>query len=178
MKEIKSVSGINNKGGDSSLKRIGNFIKEARLSRNQSIEELASNLKIGALQLEAIEEGNEEKLPEKGKYHISGGEAPIVLPRSTGVGGRNTHFVLAMANELYQNEENRDLHILSLGTDGNDCDTDAAGAYINYNIFNENNIGDHLDNFSSYDYFEKTNTLIKTGPTGSNVMDLRFIWRE
>ena len=65
MKEIKSVSGINNKGGDSSLKRLGNFIKEARLSKNQSIEELASDLKIGAHQLEAIEEGNEEKLPEK-----------------------------------------------------------------------------------------------------------------
>ena len=65
MKEIKSVSGNNNKGENSSLKRIGNFIKEARLSKNQSIEELASDLKIGAHQLEAIEEGNEEKLPEK-----------------------------------------------------------------------------------------------------------------
>ena len=65
MKEIKSVPGIDNKGGDSSLKRIGKFIKEARLIRNQSIEELASDLKIGAHQLEAIEEGNEEKLPEK-----------------------------------------------------------------------------------------------------------------
>jgi len=65
MEEIKSVSEINNKGEDSSLKRIGNFIKEARLSKNQSIEELASDLKIGAHQLEAIEEGNEEKLPEK-----------------------------------------------------------------------------------------------------------------
>jgi cytoskeletal protein RodZ len=65
LKEIKSVSDNNNKGENPSLKRIGNFIKEARLSRNQSIEELASNLKIGAHQLEAIEEGNEEKLPEK-----------------------------------------------------------------------------------------------------------------
>jgi len=65
LKEIKSVSENNNKGENSSLKRIGNFIKEARLSRNQSIEELASNLKIGTHQLEAIEEGNEEKLPEK-----------------------------------------------------------------------------------------------------------------
>jgi len=65
LKEINSVSESNNKGEDSSLKRIGNFIKEARLSKNQSIEELASDLKIGAHQLEAIEEGNEEKLPEK-----------------------------------------------------------------------------------------------------------------
>jgi len=65
LKEIKSVSGNDKKGEISSLKRIGSFIKEARLSRNQSIEELASDLKIGAHQLEAIEEGNEEKLPEK-----------------------------------------------------------------------------------------------------------------
>ena len=65
MKEIKSVSENDHKGENSSLKRVGNFIKEARLSRNQSIEELASNLKIGAHQLQAIEEGNEEKLPEK-----------------------------------------------------------------------------------------------------------------
>ena len=65
MKEIKSVSGNDNKGENSSLKRIGNFIKEARLSREQSVEELASDLKIGSHQLKAIEEGNEEELPEK-----------------------------------------------------------------------------------------------------------------
>ena len=65
MKEIKSVSDNNNKGTNSSLKRIGNFIKEARLSRDKSVEELASDLKIGAHQLKAIEEGNEEELPEK-----------------------------------------------------------------------------------------------------------------
>ena len=65
MKKIESITEDKNKGENSSLKRIGNFIKEARLSRNQSIEELASDLKIGTHQLKAIEEGNEEKLPEK-----------------------------------------------------------------------------------------------------------------
>jgi cytoskeleton protein RodZ len=65
LKEINSFTENNNKGENSSLKRIGNFIKEARLSRNQSTEELASDLKIGTHQLEAIEEGDEEKLPEK-----------------------------------------------------------------------------------------------------------------
>ena len=64
MEEINSFTEDKNKIESSSLKRIGNFIKESRLSRNQSIEELASDLKIGAHQLEAIEEGNEEKLPE------------------------------------------------------------------------------------------------------------------
>ena len=48
-----------------SLKKIGNFIKEARLSKNQSVNELASNLKISEHQLKAIEEGREDLLPEK-----------------------------------------------------------------------------------------------------------------
>ena len=65
MEEIKLLKEDNNKKDNSSLKRIGNFIKEARLSRDQSIEELAADLKIGAHQLKAIEEGNEEELPEK-----------------------------------------------------------------------------------------------------------------
>ena len=64
MEEIKSNTENNNKNEDSSLKRIGNFIREARLSRDQSVEELASNLKIGAHQLKAIEDGNEDQLPE------------------------------------------------------------------------------------------------------------------
>jgi cytoskeletal protein RodZ len=63
--EIKSNNSDNNSKNKSSLKRIGNFIKEARLSRNKSIEELASDLKIGSHQLQAIEEGNEDHLPEK-----------------------------------------------------------------------------------------------------------------
>ena len=56
---------INFKNENSSLKRIGNFIKEARKSRNLSIEELASDLRMGTHQLLAIEEGNENLLPEK-----------------------------------------------------------------------------------------------------------------
>tara|TARA_Y100000589_G_scaffold296653_1_gene303934 strand:+ start:148 stop:579 length:432 start_codon:yes stop_codon:yes gene_type:complete len=48
-----------------SLTKIGNYIKEARLSRNQSVYELASNLKISEQQLKAIEEGRDDLLPEK-----------------------------------------------------------------------------------------------------------------
>ncbi len=65
MEEIKSTKLDKHSKNNSSLKRIGNFIKEARISRNQSVEELASDLKIGAHQLHAIEEGNEDLLPEK-----------------------------------------------------------------------------------------------------------------
>ena len=48
-----------------SLKKIGNLIKEARLGKNQSVKELASNLKISEQQLKAIEEGRDDLLPEK-----------------------------------------------------------------------------------------------------------------
>ena len=48
-----------------SLKKIGNFIKEARVSKNQSLNELASDLKISEQQLKAIEEGRDDLLPEK-----------------------------------------------------------------------------------------------------------------
>jgi len=65
LNEIEFDKSNNNAKNNSSLKRIGNFIKEARIGRNQSIEELASDLKIGSHQLQAIEEGNEEQLPEK-----------------------------------------------------------------------------------------------------------------
>ena len=65
LEEIKSFTENNNQNENSSLKRIGNFIREARLSRDQSIEELASNLKIGVHQLKAIEDGNQAMLPEQ-----------------------------------------------------------------------------------------------------------------
>jgi len=65
LEEIKSNELEVNSKNNSSLKRIGNFIKEARISRNQSVEELASDLKIGAHQLQAIEEGNKDLLPEE-----------------------------------------------------------------------------------------------------------------
>ncbi len=65
MEEIKSFTENNNKREGSPLKKIGNLIKEARLSRDQSVEQLASILKIGVHQLKAIEDGNEDQLPEE-----------------------------------------------------------------------------------------------------------------
>ena len=65
MKEKKSYTKDDNSQESSSLIRIGNLIKEARLSRNQTLEELAADLKIGAHQLKAIEDGNKDELPEE-----------------------------------------------------------------------------------------------------------------
>ena len=65
LEEIKPYTKNINSKENSSLKRIGNLIKEARLNTNQSIDELAYNLKIGGHQLKAIENGNKDQLPEE-----------------------------------------------------------------------------------------------------------------
>lgn len=113
----------------------------------------------------------------KNQIHISGGEITIDVPSRAGVGGRNTHFVLALASLLYKDKVNHDLKIMSMGTDGVDGETDAAGAFIDYSHFKKNPSKEYLKNFDSYNYFKKVGTLIKTGPTKSNVMDIRFLWR-
>ena len=49
----------------SPLQKVGEFLREARQSRNLSVEDLSSSLRIGKEQLIALEEGNEDSLPEK-----------------------------------------------------------------------------------------------------------------
>ena len=50
---------------NSSLQKVGEFLREARQGRNLSLEDLSASLRIGKEQLIALEEGNEKSLPEK-----------------------------------------------------------------------------------------------------------------
>jgi glycerate-2-kinase len=73
--------------------------------------------------------------------------------------------------------------ILSLGTDGIDGPTDAAGAWgsmATLKRMDELSIDPDrfLDRNDSYHFFQKTGGLIKTGPTGTNVMDLRVLLKK
>ena len=121
----------------------------------------------------------EKNLPKEGQLSISAGETPFQLPSHAKKGGRNTHTVLALAEKIYKNDNNKDIHIQCMGTDGTDGPTDAAGAYINYKIYkNCENSKHFLHDFNSYEYFQKLGTLIKTGPTMSNVTDFRCLWRD
>lgn len=111
---------------------------------------------------------------------ISGGEPVVHLttthwPRK---GGRNQELVLAAAKQL-QATGSQGIVVLSAGTDGEDGPTDAAGAVIDSALLEvaaEQQL--HLDEFleinNSYPFFEKIGGLIKTGPTHTNVMDLRI----
>ncbi len=106
---------------------------------------------------------------------IWGGETTITL-NGDGKGGCNQEFVLAALKELKEGVL-FPFVLLSCGTDGRDGPTDAAGAIITektYKKANELNleISLFLKNNDSYTFFEKIDGLIKTGPTGTNVMDV------
>ena len=70
--------------------------------------------------------------------------------------------------------------MLSCGTDGADGPTDAAGAVIDQNSWQKISLlnlnpGDYLDNNDAYSFFEKMDGLLKTGLTGTNVMDVVIV---
>jgi len=108
---------------------------------------------------------------------ISGGETTVTI-RGKGLGGRNQEFCLAAALELVGTAER--VVILSGGTDGNDGPTPAAGALVDSRTVSRGSaVGLHavefLNNNDSYHFFERTGDLLMTGPTKTNVMDVRLV---
>jgi glycerate 2-kinase len=107
---------------------------------------------------------------------ISGGETTVTL-KGKGKGGRNQEFALAAALEIAGWEE---IMVLSAGTDGTDGPTDAAGAFVDGKTLQRGKTMG-LDPWSflrendSYSFFQKMGDLLITGPTGTNVMDLRIL---
>ena len=103
---------------------------------------------------------------------LSGGETTVTL-RGSGLGGRNQEFVLAAAIAL---DGFGSATIFSAGTDGSDGPTDAAGAIADQNTLRAApGARAFLRENDSYHFFEKVQGLIKTGPTGTNVMDVRIL---
>jgi len=93
------------------------------------------------------------------------------------MGGRNQEFVLAAALAL---EGSDGVTVLSAGTDGTDGPTDAAGAMADSATVSRARTAGldaarFLANNDSYHFFEKIDGLVKTGPTGTNVMDVRVL---
>lgn len=118
---------------------------------------------------------------DKRFLNLSFGELNIKV-LGNGKGGRNTHFALFMGEKIFgenllelDEEELKSLVVFSLGTDGSDGPTDAAGAWLSLSMFKKLDYQSYLQNFDSYSYFENIGGLIKTGPTGTNLMDLRGI---
>jgi glycerate 2-kinase len=107
---------------------------------------------------------------------LSGGETTVTI-RGKGLGGRNQEFVLAAALAL---ETTGSVTIFSGGTDGRDGPTDAAGAVADLATLAQARAlkldpQTFLDHNDSYHFFERVGGLVKTGPTGTNVMDVRLL---
>lgn len=114
---------------------------------------------------------------------ILGAGETTVSVKGNGQGGRNQELALAAALEMSRKFTERNILLLSAGTDGQDGPTPAAGAYAFPQLvtmaasqgldaleFINNN-----DSFAFYSEFDKGQYLLKTGLTGTNVMDLQVL---
>jgi len=126
-----------------------------------------------AIAKEILNSGNPVKRPA---CVISGGETTVTI-RGRGKGGRNQEFSLAAALDIHGLGN---IVVFSAGTDGTDGPTDAAGAIADGMTVSRArklrlNPDQYLRENDSYHFFEALNDLIITGPTYTNVMDLRIV---
>lgn len=108
---------------------------------------------------------------------LAGGETTVTVTGS-GKGGRNQEFALAAAIEISQMQSCREgITVMCLGTDGSDGPTDAAGALVYPDTVARSeaqslSARQYLAQNNAYEFFTNTGTLLKTGPTRTNVMDV------
>jgi hydroxypyruvate reductase len=107
---------------------------------------------------------------------LSGGETTVTL-KGDGRGGRNQEFALAAALEIGDLEK---VVLLSGGTDGTDGPTDAAGAVADHTTLQRAHAFEldpraHLETNDAYPFFQRLGDLLITGPTQTNVMDVRIL---
>lgn len=122
---------------------------------------------------EAVSSGNPVRPPA---CILSGGETTVTVA-GKGKGGRNQEFALAAAISLAGVPN---AVVLSAGTDGTDGPTDAAGAIASGTTLGRADRAGldanlHLRENNSYLFFESLGDLIRTGPTGTNVMDIHLL---
>jgi hydroxypyruvate reductase len=126
-----------------------------------------------AIAKEILSSGN--PLPRPGCI-LSGGETTVAL-KGHGLGGRNQEFALAAAFEIDGLEK---VVLLSGGTDGTDGPTDASGAIADHTtIQRARSMGldpeVYLKDNNAYPFFQRLGDLLITGPTHTNVMDVRIL---
>lgn len=110
---------------------------------------------------------------------VSAGEVTLDVT-GAGLGGRNQHSALyALSRMARLCPRARHFALLSGGTDGRDGPTDAAGAVASTGMLERAqslnlNPQEFLSNHDAYNFFDPLGGLIRTGPTGTNVRDIRI----
>jgi glycerate 2-kinase len=106
---------------------------------------------------------------------VYGGETTVEVT-GAGTGGRNQELVLAAAIELAGDSR---ITVASIGTDGIDGPTDAAGAVADGATVADGrgagiDAAESLESNDSHSFFAAAGGIIRTGPTGTNVMDVQI----
>lgn len=107
---------------------------------------------------------------------VSGGEVTVKVGEGGGIGGRNQHFALYCADKI----AGENVAVLSAGTDGIDGNSVAAGAVVDGTTMDRAraegmDVAEHLRTFNAFPLLEKLGDTIHTGPTGTNVRDVRIL---
>ena len=107
---------------------------------------------------------------------LSGGETTVTL-KGDGLGGRNQEFALCAAGDIAGKAA---MVLLSGGTDGSDGPTDAAGAMVDHTTLDRAaaqklSLDHYQSNNDAYHFFAPLGDLLITGPTNTNVMDVRIL---
>ena len=107
---------------------------------------------------------------------IAGGETIVTLPhKCKGKGGRNQELALTAAIKM-QEMGLRDVVLASVGSDGTDGPTDAAGGIVYGGLVNDETYEfakASLNQHDAYTFLETAKgSLVTTGPTGTNVADI------
>jgi hydroxypyruvate reductase len=113
---------------------------------------------------------------------ISLGEPVITPGDGAGQGGRNQHCVLATAGRLVKQPSPQEFCFLSAGTDGEDGNTTVAGAFVSHTNIEalatrESEIKRSLKQFDSHPLLAANDMVFESGPTATNVADLRVLLR-
>jgi hydroxypyruvate reductase len=109
---------------------------------------------------------------------LSGGETTVTIGKGpAGRGGRNTEFLLGFAIAMAGEP---DVFALAGDSDGIDGTEDAAGAIVTPDTLARARIATldpraYLVNHDSFSFFDGIGDLIRTGPTGTNVNDIRIV---
>ncbi len=111
-----------------------------------------------------------------GELAGGGGEPTVELPAEPGLGGRNQQLALLMAKAI---AGDRPVCFLAVGSDGGDGPTDAAGAVVDHRSWAAlAAVGDPeaaLARADAYPLLDQIGALVRTGPTGTNVLDLHLL---
>lgn len=151
--------------------RSCNLMKEYAIQNNFSTSIISTNISGEARDI-GREFAEKTKGMKENTVLLAGGET-IVTIQGKGLGGRNQELALAASQVIVGT---KGIVIASIGSDGIDGPTEAAGAMVDgYTVLSGSKkkleIKDFLENNDSYNYLKETNNLIITGSTGTNVMD-------